>query len=617
MDPISVIASITGIIAFTTKAAQEVIRVISDMRDAPTEISQLKGELENLNMVLQSAQTVFHGQSFKPKDVILLLSVQQCMDTCKENVSGLQSALEQIATLPFGGGTRDKVLTMWRWMQHKGEIRSQQGRLREAKASLNLSISVCNGYLTGKGYADIQEEMENMYQRHREDFLSPAVARGFRRKLEDDLRSVTAVSQPSSVCQTDGGYALNRFIKELGEAEDPIEVPMIDPAPTEHTALLNAVSMGDSRRVLELASAGASFSGRYENGLTILHHCALYDESQIAAIALDHGANINSKDTQERLTPFQLAMREESWSVADLLLSRGCALGSFDGEQLLGFLRDHSSDLTPVKDLIKGLNKRLQNSTNSYDIVSEVVDKNDFRMLQLLLEAGFNPNAGEPQTNILPIHRAIVFQHLACLRLLVEYDADTNAFLPPSTHQFLQRGNKCHDEMREMLLVKGVTPLSLATDRSDQVNVTMASLLLKNGADPDFVFEMHDSTLIISRCAPYFWDHAKALIEAGANVNFVTRKTDNTNALYWALCCDNPKLLSLLLDHGADPNLPSPSYVLHAAIERGSVQMAVMLANRGSNLDAKDDQGRTPLEHAEQCGLSLVAEAIRNVSRLT
>lgn len=168
---------------------------------------------------------------------------------------------------------------------------------------------------------------------------------------------------------------------------------------TEHTALLNAVSVGDLRRVAELASAGASFSGRYDNGLTILHHCALYDESQIALVALDHGANINSKDTRERLTPFQLAMREESWGVANLLLDRGCALGGFNGEQLLSLLKDHSNELESVKGLVKSLNKRLRNSAYSHDLVSNVVDGNDFRTLQLLLEAGFSPNEGEPQTS--------------------------------------------------------------------------------------------------------------------------------------------------------------------------------------------------------------------------
>lgn len=67
-----------------------------------------------------------------------------------------------------------------------------------------------------------------MFEQHRKDFMSPNGARGFRRKLENDLRSVTTVSQPSSATgQTDGGYALKRFMDDLSEAEPPVEAPII------------------------------------------------------------------------------------------------------------------------------------------------------------------------------------------------------------------------------------------------------------------------------------------------------------------------------------------------------------------------------------------------------
>lgn len=237
------IAATVGIVGFTASTAQEVIRLISELRGAPTEINQVKTELENLNIALQSTQTVFLGQSFKPQDVILLEGIQKCIISCRDSVSALQTTLEQIATSSFGGGMRDKALIMWRWRQHKGEIRSRQGQLREAKASLNLSVSVCNGwvqdlvstssaecanrrcrYLTGKGNAEIQQEIERLYQRHSKDFINVDGARGFRRKLEEDLRSVTAVSRPSSIAgKTDGEYAMNIFMDRLGDAENPIE----------------------------------------------------------------------------------------------------------------------------------------------------------------------------------------------------------------------------------------------------------------------------------------------------------------------------------------------------------------------------------------------------------
>ena len=84
-------------------------------------------------------------------------------------------------------------------------------------------------YLTGKGYTEIHEEMERLYQRHSKDFINSDGARGFRRKLEDDLRSVTAVSRPSSIAgKTDGEYAFNLFMDQLGDAENPMEDTTLD-----------------------------------------------------------------------------------------------------------------------------------------------------------------------------------------------------------------------------------------------------------------------------------------------------------------------------------------------------------------------------------------------------
>ncbi|KAI0382243.1 ankyrin repeat-containing domain protein [Hypomontagnella monticulosa] len=616
MDPLSVIAGVTGIVAFTARTTQEVIQLISELRGAPTEINQVKRELENLTIVLQSTQTVFHGQSFKQQDVILLEGIQKCIISCRDSVSALQTTVQQISTSSYGGGMRDKALVMWRWRQHKGDIRLRQDELREAKASLNLSVSVCNGYLTGKGYTEIHEEMERLYQRHSKDFINSDGARGFRRKLEDDLRSVTAVSRPSSIAgKTDGEYAFNLFMDKLGDAEDPMDDTTLDGSRDTRSLLLDAVSTGDSARVLALASEGASFASQFDNGLTILHHCAIYNKPQIASIALDHDANINSKDTHERLTPFQLAMREESWGVAEILVSRGCAIGNFNGEQLLKLLREHSGDLSSIQNLLKLLSERLKNSGNNHDIVAEVVEKNEFRMLQLLLEAGFDPNTAEPQTNIKPIHRAILFQHTVCLKLLIHHGAEMNAYLHPSTQQFLRRGDKCHDELRDTLLPKGVTPLSLATHRSGDVNVSMTKMILEGGADPDWYFKVHESTLLLTICATYYKGHARALIEAGANVNFVRTRTDHSSALYWSIICRNRELAELLLERGADPNAPIMTPALHVAIAQSEDYIATLLIKKGADLDTKDKEGRTPLQNAKRLGRRRIVDAIEEARR--
>lgn len=109
--------------------------------------------------------------------------------------------------------------------------------------------------------------------------------------------------------------------------------------------------------------------------------------------------------------------------------------------------------------------------------------------------------------------------------------------------------------------------------------------------------------------------HARALIEAGADVNFVRSRTDHSSALYWAIICQNPELLELLLDHGADPNVPIMKPALHVAISQGEDDMAILLIKRGADLDAKDNEGRTPLESAKRGGQQRVVDAIREAGR--
>ena len=56
-----------------------------------------------------------------------------------------------------------------------------------------------------------------------------------------------------------------------------------------------------------------------------------------------------------------------------------------------------------------------------------------------------------------------------------------------------------------------------------------------------------------------------------------------------------------LLGNGADPNAPEPGghSALHAAAARGSLDLVEMLVRKGGAVDARDDEGRTPLDTAE------------------
>lgn len=144
MDPLSVIASVTGIVAFTTKTVQGIITLISEARDAPTAVIELQTELENLNMVLRSAGLMLNERPFKPEAVTFLETIKQCMTSCQTSVCALIKAVGEVTAPAYGNGTRSKMVMMGRWMLRKHEITSHRSKLLEARASLNLIISVSN-----------------------------------------------------------------------------------------------------------------------------------------------------------------------------------------------------------------------------------------------------------------------------------------------------------------------------------------------------------------------------------------------------------------------------------------------------------------------------------------
>ncbi|KAI5926510.1 ankyrin repeat-containing domain protein [Camillea tinctor] len=608
MDPLSIIASTIGLVGFTAKTSQEVIKLITDIRDAPSDLLDLRADLENLDLILRSTECVFTSENFKPRDAVLFETLEQCTNNCKTPVSALHSILQQLI-IPDEASTRSKLTWFGRWMFLKNDVRSHRARLREAKASLSLIVSVSNGYLTGKCHDDIQQDMEALYERLGSDFSNRNKAKVFRRKLEEDIRTVTGGSRsPSITAKTDSGYAMDLFLDKLGDAEiEPLHTGI---SPVEHVTLLDAVAAGNSKQVQNLLSAGASLTDRYDNGMTILHHCAMYDERDIATMFLDHGGKINVKDGQDHITPFQLAIREQSWSVAELLVSRGCALGGMDGKQLLNLLREHARDISSLKPLLATLKDRVKIGEYCHDATSEAADMNDFQSLQFLLEAGFDPNIPERLTNILPIHRAVLFRNTACLRLLLEYGADPNAYLSPIVFEYLQQDDACHNKLKECKHPRGITPISLCTSSSKDIDLSIMELLLQNGADPNFEYEPTKSILLHSLCANFYFDHARLMIKYGANVNYF-RSTDSTTPIHWAIVCNNLELVELLLDHGADPDLPCPTSPLHQAISDGRPNITILLVRRGAKLDVLNKNGQSPLRMAMKTGQRAVADVIR------
>ncbi|KAF4120574.1 Ankyrin repeat [Geosmithia morbida] len=178
------------------------------------------------------------------------------------------------------------------------------------------------------------------------------------------------------------------------------------------------------------------------------------------------------------------------------------------------------------------------------------------KLVEQLLDRGVSPNTG-PEINSLI--DAIRGQHAQCVRLLLRFGADPN--------------DRDHD---------GMTPLLAAVEKGF---LPGAAMLAKYGADPNMKAG-HDEqesatvlaagsnnlsaegetllTIAINKKTP---PHLiEMLLHYGADPNAKT--SEGKTALFEAITCNRPDIVTCLLDNGADPNLPGPKHLLWPATYR-------------------------------------------------
>lgn len=107
----------------------------------------------------------------------------------------------------------------------------------------------------------------------------------------------------------------------------------------------------------------------------------------------------------------------------------------------------------------------------------------------------------------------------------------------------------------------------------------------------------------------------RGLLDSGADINAVD--SDGDGVLRYVLGPEDPDILRLLLEHGADPNAASttaagnPGFcILHAVAEAGWPEGINVLAQHGALLDSRGRGGVTPLMLAAGSGNSAAVDAL-------
>lgn len=100
------------------------------------------------------------------------------------------------------------------------------------------------------------------------------------------------------------------------------------------------------------------------------------------------------------------------------------------------------------------------------------------------------------------------------------------------------------------------------------------------------------------------YDTAEYLALAGAPINSSSRNKLSATPLHSAAAGGHTMIVKMLLEHGADPNIPEQGGFtpLHAAAQNGDVETIRALLLGGADLTIKSENGKTPLDVAIEAG---------------
>ncbi|KAF5599874.1 CAMK CAMKL KIN4 kinase [Fusarium pseudoanthophilum] len=150
MDPLSVSASVVGLLGAGAKITSCLWTFAANARDAPQLARHLVVEVADITAALGSLQVYVCGQAHAPGErgaLILLEHVLTTLTGCVTTFSDLQSLMDQLNLSP-DMGTIDKM----KWARQESNIAAIVQRLQNHKSSLTLMLTVlqCNQDLSSR-----------------------------------------------------------------------------------------------------------------------------------------------------------------------------------------------------------------------------------------------------------------------------------------------------------------------------------------------------------------------------------------------------------------------------------------------------------------------------------
>lgn len=460
-------------------------------------------------------------------------------------------------------------------------------------------------------------------------FAAPAESRLADAAMRGDKEAVgTLLSDRSNVNtpQNDGTTALHWAVRK----DDVATVQALIKAGADVKAAnrygvtpIGIAAINGNRAILaSLLNAGVDPNSANAGGETALMTAARTGKIEAVKLLIERGADVNAKDFEHAQTALMWAVLENHADVIEALLAQEADVNA------------HTSVVAPRGEYVParvaggagiGLTRQraLPTASGGMTPLLFAVRDGNFEVAKLLLDHGADIHRSSGNRTS-PLVIALTNGQIGLAGYLLERGADPNAadaYGRAALFAAVDLRNFNHDKYTD-----------LPTDGKDPLELIQA--LLRKGADVNAktdTIPVHGlmqldaswvnfdgQTSFVRAALSGDVELMRVLLENGADPNIPT--TLGTTALMaasgmnWVIAqtyshddAEYAEAVKLCLEHGAgvDTTNSLGLTALHAAANRGIESIVQILADHGARLDVKDNVGRTPMTFAE--GIFLAA----------
>ncbi len=439
-----------------------------------------------------------------------------------------------------------------------------------------------------------------------------------------------------------------------------------------NSPLFEAATTGNSEIVKLLLEKGVDPNYQDYAGMSALYYAVDNGHLNIVELLLDNGAKIDMRDGYEDQTPLCVAVKYENFAIVELLVNRGADPKAHLVTHHLDLAANINDD--KIKELIykaRGLTDNeyeLYNAVKSGDVkkVNELLTEKTKAMIcpyynqtllhvaahfghldivKILIQMNCDIDAKD-SSNRTPLTETIRDKHSNVAEYLIDRGADVNIITKDKyTALYWAIFNDMADTVK-LIIKSGIDKQILQSEFAyalRKANMEVVEAFIVAGADVDILDEQ-GYTVLINAVHSGNLNLVKKLVEMGLNVN--QPNDEGWTPLLHSM--ENPDITKFLYEHGADPCVKNnrgdtvflnacmygmiwlikdliekkPALIdekgengwssLHYAAWHGRVEASRLLLEKGADLHALDDSGKTPLDLAVSQGNDKLVDFLKS-----